>query len=103
MGTIRISPTISDDALLFLIDNGLKAQYSKSCESWKRGKSASDKDYELSIKRDLEQMPIELAKGADALKETILRALLDRVSAFFPYVYSGGANYTVVDVVLQHA
>jgi hypothetical protein len=44
-------------------------------------------------------MRIELAKDVDTLERIILRALLDRVSAVFPYVY-GNADCTTVNVIL---
>ena len=96
---MRISPKISDDAFQFLINNGLEVRFSKACEKWRRSKSASDKDYELSIKEKGERMRAELAKDAGALENTILRALLDRVSENFPYVYTCDVDSTI-DVVL---
>ena len=44
-------------------------------------------------------MRAELAKDAGALENTILRALLDRVSENFPYVYTCDVDSTI-DVVL---
>jgi len=95
-GSIRISPGISDDTLLSLIDNGLQARFSKSCEGWKLRKSASDKDFDLSMKENSDRMVRELAKNADIRDRTILGALLDRVSASFPYVYTGHLGWPLL-------
>jgi hypothetical protein len=96
-GSIHVSPNISEDVLLFMVENGLQDRFPKPCGDWKLRKTASDSDHRVHIKKGMEQMATELAKDDVNLEKSILRMLLDRVSKSFPYVSAGTVACTIVN------